>query len=310
MQRIIFLLLVVIILSVSSCSSTIQNASDISKISLPLYQQSIPNGLKSDDLETVRQGRSDDNIFLERITHPSITGYFPAPNAKKRKAIIICPGGGYSGLSMVAEGSEVAKRLAKEGIVAFVLKYRMPLKQTMIEPAFGPLQDIQQAIKLVRNNSEKWSLDQNNIGVMGFSAGGHLAASAAVHYNDAVVLNLNQQNLRPDFQILIYPVISFSENITHKGSRRNLLGNNFTSDQMRYFSNELQTTSNSPPAFILHASDDAAVPVQNALVYHDALFENNVSSQLVILPTGGHGFGMKHKFDWFTSMIMWINTNP
>lgn len=307
MFKFALLLLIISSFYICSCSSTIQSASDISEISLPLYQGAIPNALPSDDLERVRHRRNN-NIVLEGITHPSITGYFPATKSENRKAVIICPGGGYGGLSMVAEGSEVATRLAESGIVAFVLKYRMPLDKTMDNKAYGPLQDIQQAIKLVRNNSKKWRLDDKNIGVMGFSAGGHLAASAAVHFIDPAQPILGEQNLRPDFQILLYPVISFSSQITHKGSRRNLLGDNYTQEQIRYFSNELHVTSNSPPAFIVHASDDAAVPVQNALVYHNALFEKNVPSQLLILPEGGHGFGMRHKFDWFTSMMMWIDT--
>lgn len=273
-----------------------------------LYPEAIPGALPSDNLERVKH-RKNNNLVLEKITLPTITAYLPTTTNKTHSAVIICPGGGYGGLSMFTEGRDVAMRLAESGVAAFVLKYRMPLNEIMNNKSFGPLQDLQQAIKLVRSNSKKWQLDPNKVGVMGFSAGGHLAASAAVHFNNPIVPNETGYSIKPDFQILLYPVISFQDNITHKGSRRNLLGKEITKQQINFFSNEQQVTTKTPPAFIVHASDDKAVPVANSFNYHQALYQHDVASQLLILPSGGHGFGMTNPFDWFKSLTMWMQIN-
>jgi acetyl esterase/lipase len=178
--------------------------------------------------------------------------------------------------------------------------------KTMQDKSVGPLQDIQQAINVVRSNSKKWNLEPNKIGVMGFSAGGHLASSAAVHYKKAINPALKGKNLRPDFQVLVYPVISFKEGITHKGSRKHLIGPELKDDMVAHYSNETQIDASSPPAFIIHAQDDKAVPVENALVYYQALNQNHVPSQLLVVPTGGHGFGLRNKYDWFASLQEWM----
>ena len=272
---------------------------------LPLYTGPIPGAIDTKDLEYIRDNKHPDSFIMD-ITRPTITAYFPDPAIANGTAVIILPGGGYSGVSIVKEGYQVAERLNLLGITAFVLKYRMPLNQSMVDKSTGPLQDAQQAISMVRSNSQKWHLNPNKIGIMGFSAGGHLAASAATHYTHPVTSELASHDLRPDFQILIYPVVSFAADITHKGSRDNLIGPELDPEQVAYFSNELQVTQNSPPAFIVHAGDDNAVPVENSLVYYQALHQHNVPTQLLIIPSGGHGFGMRNQYDWFEDLSGWM----
>ena len=285
-------------------TNSVQRNSTVEVISL--YQGAIPGAIQTTDLENIRDVNHPDTFIMD-ITDPSITAYFPDPTIANGTAIIILPGGGYSGVSIVKEGYQVAERLNQLGVTAFVLKYRMPLTQSMTDKSTGPLQDAQQAIRLVRSNSQKWQLDPNKIGIMGFSAGGHLAASAAVHFDHAVNDELAQYNLRPDFQILIYPVISFMPQITHQGSRDNLIGPGLDPAQLRYFSNELHVYSRTPPAFLLHAGDDQSVPVENSLVYYQALHQHKVPAQLLIVPSGGHGFGMRNQFDWFNDLGRWLD---
>jgi acetyl esterase/lipase len=272
---------------------------------LPLYTGAIPGAIKTENLEYTRDSKHPDSFIMD-ITHPTITAYFPDPAIANGTAVIILPGGGYSGVSIVKEGYQVAERLNQLGVTAFVLKYRMPMSQSMVDKSTGPLQDAQQAIHLVRSNNKQWHLNPNKIGIMGFSAGGHLAASAAVHFTHSVTSELAQHNLRPDFQILLYPVISFATDITHKGSRDKLIGPELTPQQVEYFSNELQVSNNAPPAFIVHAGDDNAVPVENSLVYYQALQQHQVSAQLLIIPSGGHGFGTRNQYDWFADLKGWM----
>ncbi|WP_339897293.1 alpha/beta hydrolase [uncultured Gilvimarinus sp.] len=266
----------------------------------------IPNGRASDDLETVRDAANPDT-FLMQVTLPSMTAYLPDPANATGTAVVICPGGGYRGVSIVKEGYEIARRLNREGIAAFVLKYRDPLDATMTDKKFGPLQDVQQAIALVRENADAWNVDTDKVGVMGFSAGGHLASSAAVHYTDPVLERWPAGQLRPDFQVLVYPVISFQDDIAHKGSRSNLMGEPIDPRWQQYFSNETQVTEATPPGFLVHAGDDGSVLVENSLRYYQALKAHGVSAGMLILPTGGHGFGMRNPIDWFATMTQWLH---
>ncbi|MGJ8680864.1 alpha/beta hydrolase [Paraglaciecola sp.] len=272
---------------------------------LDLYAGAIPGAKKSKDLEYKRDNPNK-NEFLVNVTFPELTVYTPAQTKANGTAVIIAPGGGYKGVSIDAEGVKVAKRFNQIGVTAFVLKYRIPMLETMQDKSVGPLQDIQQAIYLVRNQSQRWGVDPNKIGVMGFSAGGHLASSAAVHYKDAVNPALKGKNLRPDFQILVYPVISFKQDVTHKGSRLHLIGPELSPQMISHYSNEQQVDANTPPAFIIHAQDDKAVPVENALLYYQALHQHNVPSQLLVVPTGGHGFGLRNDYNWFTNLKEWM----
>ncbi|WP_299082732.1 alpha/beta hydrolase [uncultured Paraglaciecola sp.] len=292
----------------SSCGADYQFSEQLraKERQLPLYAKQISGALVTEDLEFINN-LDDPNRFIEDVTFPKIRGYFPRADSATDSAVIILPGGGYKGLSIDWEGIQVAKRLNQIGVTAFVLKYRIPMDKTMVNKSIGPLQDVQQAINLVRSNSQQWGLNTSKIGVLGFSAGGHLAASAAVHFNQAVDPAMKGKNLRPDFQILVYPVISFDQEITHKGSRQNLIGANPTPESIRYFSTELQVTSKSPQAFIVHAGDDKLVPVANSIRYYQALHQHQVPTQLLLLPDGGHGFGLNNSYDWFASLAEWMD---
>lgn len=223
--------------------------------------------------------------------------FFPAENSnEKSAAVLIIPGGGYGGLSYEREGNQVASWLNSLGISAFVLIHRLP------SPAYGdcqnsvPLTDAKRAIELIRENADIWKIDSSQIGVMGFSAGGHLAATLSTKYSDKYDDSVNttkDYNARPDFTILIYPVITMSLPETHYGSRKNLLGENPSNDDVMLFSNENHVTPNTPPTLLIHAGDDKAVVVENSIKYFSALQSNAVPSAMHIWEKGGHGFGMR-----------------
>ncbi len=252
---------------------------------------------------------TDGVLRISKVTSPEMMAYIPAkPNGT---AVIICPGGGYGILAFDKEGVNVAKKFNDVGITAFVLKYRLPSDLIMADKSMGPLQDALQAIYLVRKNAKAWGISPDKIGVMGFSAGGHLAASLSVHYNDMKVQNQEQISLRPDFSILIYPVISFGS-VTHSGSVKNLLGDEPTESQKRYFSTQNYINAETPPAFLVHANDDATVQVKNSILYNEALTKFKVPAEMHIYQAGGHGFGLHNpttKDDWFERLKNWMNAN-
>ncbi|TPV62162.1 alpha/beta hydrolase [Aestuariibacter sp. GS-14] len=273
-----------------------------------LYEGKIPGSIKSDNPGTIFRESPGDK-FITAVSSPSLTAYLPESMESLAPAVIICPGGGYFGLSSIKEGEEVARRFASNGIAAFVLFYRMPSAETMDIPNEGPLQDLQQAISTVHALAKSMSVDPNKIGVMGFSAGGHLAATSATLFSSPV-LDTHKQTVRPAFQILIYPVISMNDALTHEGSRNLLLGNISDSETrtelITHFSNEKNVTLTTPPAYLVHATDDEVVVVENTLQYFDALRANKVSVQMLIVPDGGHGFGMRHRVDWFSDVLDWV----
>jgi acetyl esterase/lipase len=277
---------------------------------IPLYNGAVP-GAKTppaDYVETIVNG-TDGVARVSKVITPTLTAYFPVkPNGT---AVIICPGGGYSILAFDKEGTLVAKRFSDLGITAFVLKYRLPSDAIMVDKSTGPLQDALQAIYLIRKNASVWNVNPAKIGIMGFSAGGHVASSLSVHYNDVKVQNQEGISLRPDFSVLIYPVINFGA-YTHAGSVKNLLGDNPTEAQRKYFSGELHVDAQTPPAFLVHANNDGAVPVKNSLAYDEALAKNKVPAEMHIYQGGGHGFGMYNKTtkdDWFESLKNWMTAN-
>jgi acetyl esterase/lipase len=227
--------------------------------------------------------------------------------------VVICPGGGYGILAYDWEGSDIARWLNSQGIAAFVLKYRLPGSKSNIVPHKSPLMDAQRALRMVRFHAEQWNIDPGKIGIMGFSAGGHLASTLSTHYDRGDPSStdpMEQVSCRPDFSILVYPVISFSDPFTHSGSRRNLLGENPDPELVKDFSNELQVTEDTPPAILIHSEDDKTVPVENSLLYFKALRANGITSELHIYPYGGHGFslaiGQGHLETWPDRVIQWI----
>jgi pectinesterase len=273
---------------------------------MPLYNGNVPNNKNVANAET---SITKDNVTrISKVSIPTITVFKPQkPNGK---SIIICPGGGYTILAFDKEGTRVADELTRWGVTVFVLKSRLPSDSININKSLAPLQDAQQAIQHVRNNAVKLGINKNQIGIMGFSAGGHLAATAATHFNfKANNTTTDTTSTRLDFAILIYPVISMDSSITHKGSRNNLLGINPTQTDVDFYSNELQVTKSTPPSFLVHASDDAAVPVQNSLRYYEACVVNKVPAELHVYPKGGHGFGMYNKTtddNWMERLKNWL----
>jgi acetyl esterase/lipase len=243
------------------------------------------------------------------VVEPLIFAYLPAREKANGTAVIICPGGGYARLAFDYEGSEVASWLSGHGIAGFVLKYRLPNSEIMQDKSIGPLQDIQETVRIVRRNAAAWGIRPDRIGVMGFSAGGHLASSAATHFADKVY-SADSTSARPDFSILIYPVISMNGDITHKGSRNNLLGESPDQELVDRFSSDLQVTPDTPPAFLVHAADDATVPVENSIRYLLALRRNKVPAELHIYEKGGHGFGFAAgrgtAEDWPRACLAWL----
>jgi acetyl esterase/lipase len=272
----------------------------------PLYKK-IPNYIDAPDEES----SAIDGVL--RISKVSIPGYafFSAGNDAPKPCVIICPGGGYRILASEHEGTDVAKYFNSIGIHALVLKYRIPSDDHQPDKKIAPLQDAQRAVQLVREHAKDWKVDPSKVGIMGFSAGGHLASSLAVHYDDIKIKENNKISVRPDFQILGYPVISFSK-FSHVGSRKNLLGKDSTESMMNYFSNEMHVNSNTPIAFLVHAKDDKVVPIENSFIYVDALKSNGVEAELFVYETGGHGFGMINKTSsesWINAMKSWLQKN-
>jgi acetyl esterase/lipase len=274
---------------------------------IPLYGSKIPGAkvAPSDYQETSVTG-NDGVVRVSKVTDPTLTVYLPAKGKSNGTGVIICPGGGYSILAFDKEGTKVAQKFAEIGVTAFVLKYRLPSDLIMEDKSMGPLQDALQAIYLVRKNAAVWNIQPNKIGIMGFSAGGHLAASLTVHYNDMKVQNEEGISLRPDFSLLIYPVISFGT-VTHAGSVKSLVGENPTQVQKTYFSNQNHVNANTPPTFLVHANNDATVPVKNSILFNEALVKFKVPAEMHIYQSGGHGFGLKGT--WFETMINWMREN-
>lgn len=266
-------------------------------IVMPLYDSvwSSPNTESS----TVN---ADGREIVADVTRPTVT-YFAAKGSRGfAPAVIICPGGGYGRLAVGHEGYEVARRFAAWGIAAFVLKYRLPNAQLMPQQHLVPLQDAQQAIHLVRSQAARWHIDTGKIAIMGFSAGGHLAATAGTHFSKPVALPATA-NLRPNAMMLIYPVISFHDSLVHGGSRTNLLGSRQSPEWNQFFSNEQWVTSQTPPTFLVHAADDKAVPIGNSYAMASALKKMAVTYKLVEFEKGGHGFGMFNP----TSVVQWMD---
>lgn len=228
----------------------------------------------------------------EKVTEPTLTVFMPPAEKATGNAVLICPGGGYGVLAFDHEGFQIAKWLNENGIAGIILKYRLPSDQIMKNKSVGPLQDAQEGIRVIRRNAAGWNIDPSKIGVIGFSAGGHLASTLSTHYDEEVYEAKDTVSARPDFSLLIYPVISFSPEFTHMGSRNNLIGTNPSDEAVRHFSNELCVNAGTPPAFIVHSADDKVVPVRNSMEYYAGLVKFSIPSELHVFRKGGHGYGL------------------
>ncbi|WP_173969109.1 prolyl oligopeptidase family serine peptidase [Flavobacterium bizetiae] len=281
------------------------------KKEIPLWDK-IPDQLQSAGYSEVTDRKGDISEGVRMVTLPTLTAYFAAPEKSNGTSVIICPGGGYGMLAINKEGYKVAEWFNSLGITAFVLKYRLPSDLIMKNKTVGPLQDAQEAVRLVRRNAVQWKLNPNKIGIMGFSAGGHLAATLSTHYNDKVYTPTDTTSAKPNFSILIYPVISMQNGITHEGSRDNLLGKNANIESIEKYSNEKQINAATPKAFLVHATDDKAVPVENSINYYLALKKEKVSAEMHLYENGGHGFGLGVKgtnASWPKACEKWLNAN-
>lgn len=282
-------------------------AQEIKMTEIPLYE-SIPNARSYPEREN---SDTDKNglIRIAYVSRPVLQVFQPPKGKGNGTAMVICPGGGYARLAFSHEGTEVAKRFAALGVTACVLKYRLPNDTIMVNKEIGPIQDAQQAIYLVRSHSKEWDLDPKKVGIMGFSAGGHLASSAGTHFQHHFIGVPKKTNLRPDFMILGYPVISFADSLAHMGSRKNLLGEHPTDAKVKEWSNELQVNKNTPPTFLVHSMDDKTVKVENSELFYEALLANKVPAKLYLYKLGGHGYGMHNKtsdVDWMALAIDWL----
>lgn len=278
---------------------------------IPLWPDKAPNQL---DIGEAEEHSFDDILRIRNVQQPTLEVYLPSARNNTGKAVLLFPGGGYHILAYNWEGVDFAKALNAQGIAGIVIKYRLPISKSISEKRWEvPLQDAQRAIRLVRSRASEWNIDANKVGILGFSAGGHLAATLGVHFDDMVYPKQDEaDNLsaRPDFMGLAYPVITMDERYTHMGSRNGLLGEDQPEELVFRFSNELQVDTNTPPTFLIHAQDDEAVPIENSLKFYEALRKHNIPSTMHIYPTGGHGFGLglKHPLlkDWIQLFMAWI----
>jgi acetyl esterase/lipase len=264
-------------------------------ITWPLYEGDIPNNLKlqEEKVERIGTGRR----FIRQISVPEITYYEPAE--PKQRAVVICPGGGYAGVAIDHEGYQVARVFQERGYHAFVLKYRNPTGGGFYEDqSIVPLQDTERALEVAEEMLRARGYEEMPVGIMGFSAGGHLAATSSNRHDY-------------DFAMLIYPVITFLKPHLHQGSRNNLLGKKAKKGKIREFSAELMVDEATPPTFLVHAADDGAVPVQNSLLYYEACLANGVPVDMHLYAGGGHGFGMTNpttEDQWMEALLHWLKT--
>jgi acetyl esterase/lipase len=289
----------------------ITNLSQAQNQVIPLWKV-IPQEIKAPDYKEKEDIKDGKVQSTSQVSIPTLSVFLPKGIKQNQTAVVIFPGGGYTHLAIDKEGTKVAEWFNSQGIVAFVLKYRLPNNLIMTNKTVGPLQDAQEAIRIVRLNAAVWNIDPNKIGVMGFSAGGHLASTLSTHYDDRVYETSSKISARPDFSLLIYPVISMENDITHKGSQISLLGENASQQDIDSFSNEKKVTAQTPPAFLIHATDDGAVLPENSINYYLALKKNGVTAELHLYEKGGHGFGLgvndTSKF-WTKACEEWLKSN-
>lgn len=277
---------------------------------IPLWEGTPPLQKEMDLKETsVREGI----LRIANVQNPTIEVYLPTKQIATGKAVVIFPGGGYGILAYDWEGTDFAKWLNSQGIAGIVVKYRLPISKSLTDPKEVPLMDAQRAIRLVRQNATAWNIDPAKVGVMGFSAGGHLASTVSTQYMHEVDRPkdaIDGLSARPDFSILAYPVITFQDGAVHGGSRKNLIGDNASKELKDRFSGELNVKAETPPTFLVHAQDDKGVPIENSLLYYQALHKNGVKASLHIYPTGGHGFafglGKGAVESWRDVLLAWM----
>lgn len=299
----IFLLSLLFIFSLQGFSSfaAVEGKVRGSRPDRPVKQATLPLFPPvKEQMEEVHRNDSLFGLLVSKVTNPTLSLFIPQEGVKLKSAVIICPGGGYHTLLMEREGSQVAERFAREGVAAFLLKYRLPGEETGVTDPLAPLKDAQRAIRMVRENADAWGIDPSKVGIMGFSAGGHLAATLGVHYNTGME--------RPDFLILVNPVISFDSETGHSGLRSILLGENESEELVQFFSNQLHVNSKTPRSILFHTDDDQVVSVMNSFLFYRQLHHHGIPAELHIYSRGDHGFIQFPEFEeWFPRLIRWMS---
>ena len=278
---------------------------------IPLY----PEGVKCTNNLPAEIDYDQDGRIFKKVVEPEIW-YYPTSLKKKNKpAVLVIPGGGYYGIWFDKEGIEVAKWLNSLGISAFVLKHRVPHWESKSCRSKVALDDAKRSIRIIRDNAKKWEINVKNIGVLGFSAGGHLASTLSTHHDKGLYdsnLQIDRISSRPDFSILVYPVITMQDTpYTHNGTKENLLGKMPSEDSINYYSNEMQVKEDTPPAILIHTNQDTGVPPENSIQYYLALRKNNIPAALHIWEGGPHGLGLAKNYDgsfknWPETVERWM----
>lgn len=280
---------------------------------IKLWPEGIPGSLRNDTYSEVSTVENGVITRWIKVTDPTLTVCLPPKAKATGAAVLICPGGGYGALAFNHEGNDIAKWLNDNGIAGIILKYRLPSDLIMKDKSIGPLQDAQEAMRTIRRNAKAWNIDPSKIGVIGFSAGGHFASTLSTHFDEKVYDVRDNISARPDFSILMYPVITMDASFTHMGSRINLIGENPSEEAVRHFSNELQINEKTPPAFLVHSADDKVVPVKNSMAYYEGLVKYNIPSELHIFQKGGHGYGLavngETQSAWPQLCLRWIKAS-
>ncbi len=281
------------------------------QFTMDLWSDTMPNSVPTTQEEIFDE--EQDIIKIRQVNHPTMEVFLPSERIRTGQAVLICPGGGYAMLAYDSEGTDVAKWLNGIGVVAVVLKYRLPMAQSNVVSHISPILDGQRAMRLIRQNSAEWGVDSDRVGVMGFSAGGHLASTISTHYDTKYAEIVDQIDLlsaRPDFSVLVYPVITFQDNYTDNGTRTRLSNSKVTTEIIEHFSSELHVNEQTPPAFLIHSSNDKIVPVQNSLQYYQQLIERNIESEMHIYPIGGHGYSLAiddpYLSTWTDRLAAWL----
>ncbi len=271
----------------------------------------IPNSLNNTTIQEKTEMGKDGIARISSVTIPSYSVYKPAnPNGV---AVLVCPGGGYWIEAAGHEGVDIALWLNGLGITAFVLKYRLPEDKQWSNKQEVAFQDAIQALRLIRKNAKEYAINPNKLGIMGFSAGGHLASTVSTHWQDSTKTAQGSGSPKPNFAILMYPVIS-SGDVKHAGSFERLIGPTPSKEMLEYYSTDKQVSAQTPPTLLVHATDDGAVPVENSLLYFSALKKNKIPASLLIYENGGHGFGLAQKLkgsvkNWPLHAQQWLEIN-
>lgn len=302
--KIAFLIMAVAVFAMPATAAPLDPASAFppKMQAFPLYgDAAIPNSIPGPDKET-----GADKGWIQNVSRPTIQVYLPSKAKATGASVLVIPGGGYAGLTFDYEGVQQAQYFVDHGIAAIVLKYRLPSDATMPDKSVGPLQDAQQGLRLIRLHAKEWNLDASRVGVVGYSAGGHLASTMATHFQKSYIANPESISLRPDFVVLVYPVITMDPKTTHGGSRTALLGQSPSDALVREFSNEQHVTRDTPPTLILHAADDQLVDIDNSIVYFNALRHADVPVDARFFAKGQHGFPLLPRDTWQGAITDWI----